>query len=271
MRGMILCDVAPRIITLTSDFGLQDGYVAAMKAVILGIAPDASLIDITHLISPQNVLGGGYVLFSVYATFPADSVHLAVIDPGVGTARRPIAVRAPHGTFVGPDNGLFCQALIAQGVLNTGGELHGAEAVVLEREQEQGGISDTFHGRDIFAPAAARLAAGLPLSCLGRSLSRLVFPPDVEPTTADGQIGGQIIHVDHFGNAITNIPGAMLLARPIIRVGAVVIEGVRHSYQEAPVAALIGSSGRLEIACRNGSAAAELGLAPGDRVLVQTG
>jgi S-adenosylmethionine hydrolase len=275
------------LITLTTDFDLADGYVGTMKGVILGIAPDARLVDITHRIAPQDVRQAAFVLYSAYPFFPPHAVHLVVVDPGVGGARRAIALRTPAGTFVGPDNGVFTYVLAREPV----------EALVelADPRYHLPGVSHTFHGRDVFAPAAAHLAAGILLAALGPSISDPVtFPlPRLEITPR--AVTGEVLHADHFGNAITSIgrltwDGGELVLDPafqgaggkkqvrfraseaVVVVAGQEIVGVRRTYAEAEpgeVLALVGSEGHLEIAVREGNAAQRLGLRPGDAVEVR--
>jgi S-adenosylmethionine hydrolase len=258
----------PRIITLTTDFGLEDAYVGVMKGVILGIAPLAAPVDISHAIRPQNIAEGTFVLLSAYAYFPGDTIHLAVIDPGVGTSRLPIAVETPHGTYVGPDNGLFGPVLTQQGVLDADGQVQsGARAVELANPSFRlPRTSKTFHGRDIFAPAAAHLAAGVPLDELGPRLSTLNPGAWPAPERGHGRVCGQIVHVDHFGNCISNIAAFMASPRAVIAVAGRAIGGLAETYQQGEIVALTGSTGLVEIALRNGSASDALGLRVGDTV-----
>ncbi|RLC85831.1 MAG: hypothetical protein DRI79_10855, partial [Chloroflexi bacterium] len=185
------------LVTLTTDFGTADGYVGTMKGVILSIAPDAQLVDISHEIAPQNVRQAAYVLYTAYPFFPPHTVHLVVVDPGVGSARRPIALRTPAGYFVGPDNGVFSYVMAREPV----------EALVELRDPRYRlpQVSHTFHGRDVFAPAAAHLAAGVPITALGPPvLDPVTFPPPCLEITPEG-ITGEVLHADRFGNVITSI------------------------------------------------------------------
>ena len=185
------------IITLTTDFGTADGYVGTMKGVILGIVPDARLVDISHEIRPHNVRQAAYVLYTAYPFFPLYTVHLAVVDPGVGGTRRPIALRTPVGYFVGPDNGILSYVMACEPV----------EALVelADPRYRLPHVSHTFHGRDVFAPAAAHLAAGVPITALGPPVADPVtFPPPRLEVGPDG-ITGEVLHADRFGNVITSI------------------------------------------------------------------
>jgi S-adenosyl-L-methionine hydrolase (adenosine-forming) len=265
--------MAPRrIITLTTDFGLADAYVAIMKGVILAITPDATLVDISHQIGPHDVRQAGYLLWTSYRYFPPDAIHVAVVDPGVGTERRPVAVVAPHGLFVGPDNGIFGRSLADQGAMDatTGRLLEGSAVVLTETRYWHHPVSQTFHGRDIFAPAAAHLALGATLNALGTDLTSLTVGPDEAPKHRDGCIYGSIVHIDRFGNAISNVPATTLPQRAVVQIAGRLLHGLARSYQEDQLVALIGSSGMLEVAARNASAASVLGLQVGDPIVVRT-
>lgn len=256
-----------RIITLTTDFGDRDPYVGVMKGVILSITPEAIIVDITHHVPPQNVHEAAYVLSSAISYFPAGSIHVAVVDPGVGTERRPVVVRTDRAFYVAPDNGLLTPILQRERVL---------EAVHLTNDTYWlPHVSHTFHGRDIFAPVAAYLARGVPLNALGVALSPddLVRLEWTQPhTLPDGSVEGMVVHIDHFGNIITNIP-AHLLADPaetwIFEVGGRHVQGLKRAYAEVQVGeplALIGSNGTLEFSVREGNAAALWGVQVGEKV-----
>jgi S-adenosylmethionine hydrolase len=262
---------ASSIITLTTDFGTRDAYVAAMKGVILSRAPGAVLVDVSHEIAPQSVEEAAYLLESVHRFFPQGTVHLAVVDPGVGSQRKPIAVQTAQCFFVGPDNGIFSTVLFADKLLGpVNGSLAGARAVELQNEDLRlTPVSNTFHGRDVFAPAAAHLATGGRLLDLGPELKSIVVLERAEPIHQDGMVRGTIVHIDRFGNAVTNIPGELVAPDSEIVLAGMTITGLSSSYQDRPIAALVGSTGRLEIAARNGSAAEELGVSVGDPVIVR--
>jgi S-adenosylmethionine hydrolase len=275
------------IVTLTTDFGTADGYVGTMKGVILSVVPGARLVDISHEIGPQNVRQTAYVLYTAYPFFPPHTVHLVVVDPGVGSSRRPVALRTPSGTFVGPDNGVFSYVMAREPV----------EALVelADPRYRLPQVSHTFHGRDIFAPAAAHLASGVPIGALGPRVSDPVAFPSPRLEISPAGVIGEVLHADHFGNVITSIGLLVwsdddLLLKPAFgevggggRVhfragGAVVvvagqeIAGVHRTYAEvAPgeALALVGSEGHLEVAVREGSAARSLGLRPGDAVVLR--
>lgn len=286
------------VVTLTTDFGMADGYVAAMKGVILGIAPQTQLVDLTHAVPPHDVRHAAYVLYTACRYFARGTVHLAVVDPGVGSQRRAIAVQTPTGHFVGPDNGLF--SYIVQ-MAQTVTVVQLAAGVQPAHE-----VSQTFHGRDVFAPAAARLASGVPITDLGhRIVDPVLFSPRL--SVESGVLEGEVLHVDRFGNLVTSISSLRWLrdligltpapwattsrgfggrgepgdARPeprelwldprhatVTAAGQRLI-GVHHTYAEvAPgeVLALIGSNGHLEIAVRDGSAATQTALRREDTI-----
>lgn len=252
------------VITLTTDFGWQDSFVGTMKGVILGIAPAVRLVDLTHGIPPQDVRAGAYALYAAYRYFPAPAIHLAVVDPGVGSARRLVAVRTSWGTFVAPDNGLLSLVLSRETV---------QQAVALESPAYRlPHVSRTFHGRDILAPAAAHIARGVSLAELGPAITALTTFPVSRPTRHGQTLTGQVIYIDRFGNLVTDVTEADC-AGPVavITAGPARIAGLSDAY--AAVApgqplALIGSAGHLEIAVREGNAARSLGLGVGDPVVV---
>ena len=255
------------IITLLTDFGLEDTYVASMKGVILGSCPNARLIDVSHLIPPQDVRTGALLLASVYRDFPPGTIHLAVVDPGVGTDRRGLVLKADHYYFVGPDNGLFSWVLHEATVW---------EAYHLERpEFWRAAVSKTFHGRDIFAPVAAHLGMGVPVQAFG-PLCKPQLAPWTDAAQTRAEILGQIIHIDHFGNAVTNVTRTALerLASPsslAVRIGGLTLAPIVETYgdqETGRVVALIGSSNRPEIAINQGHAAKTCGLRRGDPVSV---
>lgn len=243
------------IITLTTDFGLADSYVAAMKGVILRIAPQATVIDITHHIAPQDVAEAAYVLSTVLSYFTPDTVHVVVVDPGVGSARRPLAVRTTQATLVGPDNGVFTDVLQAH-----------PEAVCVHLNRPDrwlAQVSATFHGRDLFSPVAAHLANGATLEQLGAPIDDPVLLPRRAPQrNKDGSLRGEIVHVDHFGNLISNIPGAWLAGGQwIVHVAGRDLASLKATYADAipgEIIALVSSAGSVEIAVREGSAAQRL-------------
>jgi S-adenosylmethionine hydrolase len=263
--------LVPAVITLTTDFGLSDPYVGVMKGVILGIAPETQIVDISHAVPPQNVGAGSIFLRSAHRYFPMESVHVGVVDPGVGTLRKAVAIRTPTGTFVGPDNGLFAPVLMDQGFCAHDGHLLPA-AVAVELQNPNYRLpetSSTFHGRDIFAPAAAHLARGVEIQQLGPRLTQIERGRIPEPEQGPREITGEVIHIDHFGNAISNIQGTSVPTGAVIRAAGREIGPLSSTYQSGPVVALVGSTGLVEIAVRNGSAERQLGLSVGDPVGVR--
>ncbi len=246
------------VITLLTDFGVADTYVGQMKGAILAIAPAATLVDLTHAVPAQDVFAGAFLLWTAVAAFPPGTVHLAVVDPGVGSSRRALAVQTQRGDrLVGPDNGLLMPAAERLGGIGS--------AVGLATPAS---ASATFHGRDVFAPAAARLAAGAPLRDLGRPVTDLV---ELSLPTAN-EDGGQVVHVDVYGNLITNIPADSLARDSVVAVGDAQVPLVAFYEQAQPGAllALIGSAGLLEISVRNGSAAERLGARRGTPVTLSS-
>lgn len=260
--------MAAPIITLTTDFGLKDPFVGIMKGVILGICPAARLVDLTHEVTPQDVLEGALALESAVPFFPPGTVHLAVVDPGVGGSRGALGLRARGQYFVGPDNGLFTPALQGTDWV----------AVSLEaRAYRLPEVSATFHGRDVFAPAAAHLAAGVPLERLGPAAAapaRLCMP---ECRVEGDALVGEVIGADRFGNLLTSVTARRLTE--LARRSAVTVEVAGRllgepaaSYAEAPEGVprpIIGSAGRLEVFVKNGSARAMLGVDRGAPVRVR--
>jgi S-adenosylmethionine hydrolase len=258
-----------RIITLLTDFGTRDHYVAAVKGVLLGINPALILVDITHEITPHNIQEGGFVLASVFQDFPDGTLHLAVVDPGVGGARRGLAAATERHLFIGPDNGLFDRvfALCPPRLV-----------VALENPDYQlTQPSATFHGRDIFAPAAAHLSLDLPLEKLGDTITYTMSSPGRLILSDQDELQGEIIHVDHFGNLISNIEISSLenenqLQDLQVYLAAQKVDTGPKTYEEAPYSrpfALVGSSGNLEVAVRNGSAHEVTGRGVGTAVFLR--
>jgi S-adenosylmethionine hydrolase len=255
------------IVSLTTDFGLSDSYVGIMKGVILDICPEATLVDISHEIRPQAVRQAAYVLSTATPFFPQGTVHLVVVDPGVGSERRSIAVETEQALYVAPDNGVL-DLVMAQDPAR--------RAVNLTKTRYHlPQVSATFHGRDIFAPAAGHLASGIDLGEMGELLpvQDLVTLPTLQPQQQpDGSWLGEITHIDHFGNLITSFQGTPGKGRGTVETGGVEIDGVRRTFADVTsgeLVAYIGSSGRLEIAVRDGNAAARLGVDIGDAVCIR--
>lgn len=254
-----------RTITLLTDFGTEDAYVGVMKGVIAGINPDANVVDLTHAVAPQDVFGAAFLLASSFAYFPEGTIHVAVVDPGVGSARQIVCVKTARYLFLAPDNGLL--TLVAER------EKPRLMVAVTERKYFLPEVSHTFHGRDLFAPVAARLSLGLNPSKLGprlRKLMRLEFP---QPARISGGWRGEVIHVDRFGNLVTNISEEILAKakRLSIRVGRRRIHGLRRSYAEAKpgeLLAIVGSTGHVEISVNLGNAAQMLRVGRGAPVQI---
>lgn len=265
-----LSPVCPVIAWLT-DFGLADGYVGVMKGVVLNIAPAIRLVDITHEIGPQNVFAGAWVLASCYRYFPQGTIFVCVVDPGVGSARRPVALHAGDWFFVGPDNGLFNYVLHEQAI-------HAA-VLLSNPAYHLPQVSSTFHGRDVFSPVAAHIARGVPLAAIGAAIDpTTLLRLDLEPPQRQGErILAHIVHIDHFGNLITSIP---LTLAPDLFSSAVVeltfpprnikitgrsrffASGVGDEQSAQPF--IYGdSAGYVAVAVRNGSAAGLLGIDQG--------
>jgi S-adenosylmethionine hydrolase len=259
------------LLTLTTDFGLKDGTAGILKGVIWSICPQARIADISHLIRPQDILEAAFVLARAVPYFPAGTIHLVVVDPGVGTARRPMAARLGQWYYVGPDNGAL--TLLLERAEDEGWPL---DFVHLNRPAYWlAEVSHVFHGRDIFAPCAAHLARGVPLHELGEPFGEAVrLPlPRLERTARGWQ--GQVIYTDHFGNLVVNMPARELtLGRPEdwrVLVKGRLIRGLARTFGEHPPGELIalpGSSGYLILAQVNGSAAELLGATTGETVEV---
>ncbi len=261
----------PGALGLLTDFGLRDGYVGVMKAVALGIAPDARFVDISHDITPQDIEMGSWTLGMAWRYFPLGSVLVCVVDPGVGSERRAIAFTTAGRFFIGPDNGLFTHVLTQSpaercvALTNTAYHLPNASA--------------TFHGRDIFAPCGAHLLAGVALDALGDSFDTATLvhlPIPIAPAWEGDALVGRVAHVDHFGNLISDIPlarrDALLAANVRIEVAGRVITRTAVNFAAGTVNepfALRESSGALAIAVRDGSAAAALGVERGAAVRVR--
>lgn len=258
------------LITCLTDFGLRDGDVSVCKGVIKGLAPQAEIVDVTHLIQPQNIREAAVVLSRTAFYFPAETIHLFVVDPGVGTARRGMAARIGAHFFVGPDNGAL--TLVLQQAAQRGWP---AEFVHLtESRYWRPEVSPIFHGRDIFAPVCAHLANGVPLASFGPAFDdpvRLPIPPVTR--TASG-LRGEVIFADHFGNLSTNIRAEDLtgLGEVVVRVHGVEVRGLARTFGErrpGELTALINHVGELEIGVVNGNAQQRLGAQVGDPVEIE--
>jgi S-adenosylmethionine hydrolase len=251
------------IITLLSDFGNQDPYVAAMKGVILSLNPEAVLVDLTHEVPPQDIIAGSFLLSEATPYFPPGTIHLAVVDPGVGTPRRALAFRDQEQFWVGPDNGIF--HLVFR-------DSPPQDLVSLENsEYFRGSVSRTFQGRDIFAPVAAHLSLGTPLHAFGPLVTDPVALPWPEPSFTPEAVRGEIVYVDGFGNLVTNIKGSELVPwlgekSHVVILGSLTVKGLSPTYGDVArgeFLALVGSHGYLEIACAQGNAAKRLGMGKG--------
>jgi S-adenosylmethionine hydrolase len=257
------------IITLLTDFGAKDHYIASMKGAILSINPRCTLVDITHQVKPHNVKEGAFILANAYSYFPKGTIHLAVVDPGVGGLRKPILFVTRHYFFVGPDNGLFTLAFQREKVKH---------AITLTNSKYfLPEVSFTFHGRDIFAPVAAHLSLGLDPRGFGNKISNWSQVFYKKPKKKGRQFLGEILHIDSFGNLISNIPKQdffhFLKERPFrIRVGERIIQNLKKSYWEGKkreLMALFGSGGFLEISVREGNAQKRLKVKEGGPIIVQ--
>lgn len=259
--------MSTRMVTLLTDFGLSDSYVGQMRVVMLSIAPQLSIVDLTHAIEPQNILQGACVLEDAVEVCPAGTIHVVVVDPGVGSDRRPIAAEIGDWTFVAPDNGVLTAVLE---------RWHCHRVVTLSATQYQRPVrSATFHGRDMFGPAAASLAAGTPLSALGpvttEPLQRIAIP---QPQPCPQGYSGTVLWSDHFGNLVTNLRAEHIRGPCRVRLACGSSARLVTCYADGAageVVALIGSSGRLEIAQCQGSARRSLSAQPGLRVWAEQG
>jgi S-adenosylmethionine hydrolase len=250
------------IVTLLTDFGTTDSYVAEMKGILLAGCPGSTLVDVTHAVPPGDVRSGAYLLGRTWPRFPGGTLHLAVVDPGVGTERAALAFAAHGHWFVGPDNGLFTQVL------------HDAEveAVTLP---VPAGAAPTFHGRDVFAPAAAALARGEPLQALGEPLATMpVRLSYTEPRYEGKSVVGEILYVDRFGTLVTNLTTELVPPYAVLEVEGLEIGPLRRTFGDVPTGGLlayVGSGGAVEVAVRDGSAARRLGLGVGGRIRARLG
>lgn len=258
------------ILTLTTDFGLSDHYVAAMKGVILTICPRARIVDITHQVTPYEITEGAYLIAQAYRTFPKKTVHVVVVDPGVGTARRPILMEAAGQYFIAPDNGVLSMIYLR--------EPHKIRLIANEKYFLHP-VSRTFHGRDIFAPAAAHLAAGVAPAQFGKRIEDYLRPAFQQPRHCGKRTwSGQILKIDHFGNIISNFhigDFPDLESRDItFSVGLQQVTVIARNYAETgpgELFAIVGSSGFYEFSVNQGSAAKRIGCAVGGPVELLVG
>lgn len=260
--------VPSRVITLMTDFGTSDHYVGVMKGVILNINQQAQIVDITHAIPPQDISGAAFLIDSAYRYFPTGTIHVIVVDPGVGSKRRAIVCQTETAYFVCPDNGILTH------ILHNGERIH---AVAVENSGYfLPQVSNTFHGRDIFAPVAAHLSRSVPIGKLGSPVTHPVQLPIPRPQMTDKTIIGHIIWIDSFGNLVTNISLEILESLTgrngvVIHAGSAEIDHLNQSYAESTVGealAIVGSFNRLEISINRGNAAQALGLKRGDTITI---
>jgi S-adenosylmethionine hydrolase len=260
-----------KVITLLSDFGLRDPYVAEMKAVILSLCPKARIVDITHQVDKFNIRMGAFALASAASYFPEGTVHVAVVDPGVGSERRPIIVETKRDCFVGPDNGVLMLAALKQNLKHV--------YVIEERGYMLPKVSRTFHGRDVFAPVAAYLALGVEASRFGKETDKYVMPRFAKPQLKKGAVFGEVLHVDDFGNIITNIPTSIMDKLCVREGGSLRVKAGRKTvslrfcsaYGEVAKGkplAIAGSHDFLEISMNQGNAARSFRVKNGSSLVV---
>jgi len=263
------------VVTLLTDFGNADYFVAAVKGVILAGNPTANIVDITHDIPPGDIEAAAFTLLTACASFPPGTIHVAVVDPGVGSARKPVLIRLGEQFFIGPDNGIFSYICESRESLIASVELFH----LTNAEYFRHPVSATFNGRDVFAPVAAALSTGVEPAQLGTSISDIVRLPPLSPTTSrDGKLLARIIHIDRFGNCVTNITQNDLTAKMIaagasLRLKGKLVKSIRNYFSEEAagkgrVFGIWGSAGFLEIAAANESAAKLLKARRGDAVIV---
>jgi S-adenosylmethionine hydrolase len=244
------------VITLTTDFGMEDGNVGVMKGVIYGINPAACIVDLSHDIAPQNIADAAYVLRRAYGYFPQDTIHVVVVDPGVGSGRQAIAVQSGQAFFVAPDNGVLTYVL--QELRERGERSRIINLTNPAYWLPQ--VSNVFHGRDIFAPVAAHLSLGVEIGALGEEIEDVMMLSALRLEMRRGRIRGQVAHIDHFGNLLTNIPESDLISLGVevtVRIAETEIGGLSKTFaqgQAGELIAYIDSSGHLAMAVVNGSA-----------------
>ena len=269
--------MAPPIVTLLTDFGVADTYVAQVKGVILAINPAVTLVDLTHEVPPQSVPAAAFLLHSAIHAFPNRTIHVAVVDPGVGTGRRPLLLTTPRAAFLRPDNGIFSYVLEEAAGVPTSSATGDAPLPasvqgyhLTNADYWRQPVSWTFHARDVFGPVAAHLSLGVPPRELGQSVERVQRLPLPGLVREEHHIHGCIIYTDRFGNLVTNIPGVDLQRRSVeVHVAGKTIRGLVRAYAEGEgLLALVGSHHLLEVALRDGSAAALLGVDVGEPVRV---
>ena len=255
------------VITLTTDFGQRDPYLAAMKGAILSINPRAVIVDISHSIEAGNIAEAAFVVGGAYKYFPKGTIHVVVVDPGVGSKRKAVILETPPFFFAAPDNGVLSYVVDGKGEISPP-----LRAVSLSEPRFwRHEVSSTFHGRDIFAPVAAHLSLGTPLGEFGEEIRSLfAFPISHPRWAAKGELVGHIVYIDHFGNLITDIKDEDLPGKEVaVKVSGRCIDGLSRSYAEGgDLLALIDSSGYLEVAARNADASQLLGAKLGDEIRV---
>lgn len=259
--------MAHRPITLTTDFSTRDPYIGAMKGAILSVNPDARITDIAHQIRAQDLFAAAFTLNEACRSFPKQTIHVAIIDPGVGGPRMPVIIETAGFLFVGPDNGIFSLALESEQIVRT--------IRITNEEYFPGPISTTFHGRDIFAPIAGHLSLGVDPGLMGEEADSLIKLSMPEPVVEESEITGEVVHIDGFGNLITNIGKESLKEsgnKTAVNIRGKEIQGIQENYSESArentLCAIIGSTGLLEIAVNMGSAEERLNAGVGEKVLV---
>ncbi|MBI4469577.1 MAG: SAM-dependent chlorinase/fluorinase [Acidobacteria bacterium] len=260
------------IITLTTDFGSADFFTGAMKGALLAVHPEARIVDLCHEVPAQQIISAGAILADALDAFPDGTVHVAVVDPGVGTARRAVAARTSRSFFVGPDNGIFTEAFLAEPC---------RELVMLDRPHYfRSRVSPTFHGRDVFAPAAGWISKGEPLSAMGTPMESAQVLAGIEPVRIEGdRVEGRIVHIDRFGNLLLNLKRDWMVREGLAGIDAVVLGDWRIDLHAEYFAAMeaspghpfhyFGGAGRLEIAIQNRSAAGQMSARVGQAALIQ--
>jgi S-adenosyl-L-methionine hydrolase (adenosine-forming) len=255
------------LITLLTDFGSAEAFVGIMKGVMLSINPDARLVDLSHAVPPQHIMAGALLLRSAVPFFPQGTVHLVVVDPGVGSSRRPILIETDTGFLVGPDNGVLCPAAALMG--------RRVIRLIANETFFRHPVSRTFHGRDVFAPVAAHLSRGVAPEAFGSVIDSITELKVPEARCTGSTISGVVVHVDHFGNLVTNITAEALPRFPAQQVSVSItgtpVAGPVSAYTavaEGSPLAIVGSWGTLEVAVRNGSAADMFAAGPGTPVTV---
>jgi S-adenosylmethionine hydrolase len=258
------------IVTLLTDFGTKEHYVASMKGVILNINPQCLLIDITHQVNPHDIQEGAFILANAYSYFPKGTIHLSVVDPGVGGVRKPILLVTQNYFFVGPDNGLFTFVSQREKVKQV--------VVLTQQKYFLSKVSTTFHGRDIFAPVAGHLSLGVKPNAFGYKIDSIKEVGLKKPIIKEEKLLGEILHIDTFGNLVSNIDEEKLFqfvkGRPfVIQAGRKAIRGLKKGYWQGKAGegiAVLGSGGFLEISIREGNAQKVLKVKEGDPILIST-